>query len=762
MAFNLPTNLSTVEAWAGALYGYSIGSTTMAQVNADIVSYGGLNNTLNAYYSAAFASQTTATVAKTIVANVGLGTDANAIAYVTGQLNAATPATRGVAVANILNAFAALTADATYGAAATAWNTTVSNSVTYASANTADVTTVAAATAASAAASAAAAAAAAGKVYNLTTSVDTFTGTGNPDTFNADNTAGGGKYTLTAADTINGSGGNDTLKVYLAANDTATGAVWTNITNVPNVYVYAKGDGAYSEDFSTSTLTSLTIDSSDNATAPAVTTKGGPAITLANTAKGVAVTDTTATAQTINLSAVTASVINTSAATKETSLTIGSSSATSNVVTTLTLPAATTALTLTGATKLTLSAVSSTTLKSVDASATTGGVLLTDTGAPTTFTFVGGAGADTLTIPDANFVLLNSGSQLDGGAGSNTLNIDVHGANFAVATADYTAINAAKNFGTIQFTQDNHTLTVDASKITASSVIALNNTAAGAATISGLKDGATVNVLASEAAVTQTLNAGIGAHTINVGLGTSSLAADTDFGTIAASTFSTINLNSVTKTTNVNTVALTIADNTSIVVTGNASTVLTVTAATTVGDAVDFSANTGTFTYTASGKGDIIKAGSGTTTINGAAAFDTITLLAGHTKVDTINSLTTQYSTSSSTVDKISNFVLGTDTLKNTIYALAAGTELGASTATASKGIINQATYSTASAFATAAIAATGAAGDAVAWVDGSGNTWVAEWKDNTAGHVHIVELVGVAASSLSTTAGTAGAVIIG
>ena len=146
MTFTLPTNLSTVEAYVGALYGYAVGSSTMTQINADIVSYGGLNNTLNAYYSAAFGSQTTASVAKTIVANVGLGTDANAIAYVTGQLNAAAPAARGAAVANILNAFAGLTADTTYGAAATAWNATVASSVAYAGSNSADVTLATAAT----------------------------------------------------------------------------------------------------------------------------------------------------------------------------------------------------------------------------------------------------------------------------------------------------------------------------------------------------------------------------------------------------------------------------------------------------------------------------------------------------------------------------------------------------------------------------------------------------------------------------------------
>ena len=140
MAFTLPTNLSTVEAYVGALYGYAVGSSTMTQINSDIVSFGGLNNTLNAYYSAAFGTQTTANVAKTIVANVGLGSDANAIAYVTGQLNSVSPSARGAAVASILNGFAGMTADSTYGSAAIAWNATVAASVTYAGSNASDAT----------------------------------------------------------------------------------------------------------------------------------------------------------------------------------------------------------------------------------------------------------------------------------------------------------------------------------------------------------------------------------------------------------------------------------------------------------------------------------------------------------------------------------------------------------------------------------------------------------------------------------------------
>lgn len=221
MAFTLAgSNLPTIESFVGALYGYAVGSATMTQVNADITTYGGLNAALNAYYTAGFSSMTTANVAKTIVANVGLGTDANAIAYVTGQLNTAAPAARGAAVANILNAFTALTADPTYGAAATAWNSKVATSVSYASANVGDATL-------SDAAQAVAVANSVGKTFTLTAGVDTFVGSAATDTFNAP--AG----TLSGLDKLVGNGGGDSLNIAAtAAFVTPSGLSVSGIDNV--------------------------------------------------------------------------------------------------------------------------------------------------------------------------------------------------------------------------------------------------------------------------------------------------------------------------------------------------------------------------------------------------------------------------------------------------------------------------------------------------------------------------------------------------
>jgi hypothetical protein len=128
-----PTNASQVQAFAGALYGVQVGSVTMAQVNNDIQGNGGLANTLNGYYSATFGGVSTATVASTVATNLGLTGDAltAGTAYITAQLNGAAAGARGAVVSNIVNLFSTLASDATFGAAATAWNTKVATAIAY-------------------------------------------------------------------------------------------------------------------------------------------------------------------------------------------------------------------------------------------------------------------------------------------------------------------------------------------------------------------------------------------------------------------------------------------------------------------------------------------------------------------------------------------------------------------------------------------------------------------------------------------------------
>ena len=227
MSFVFPTNASQVQAFAGALYGVQVGTTTMAQVNADIAANGGLASTLNSYYSATFGGVATSTVAATVAANLGLTGDALAsgTAYVEAQLNAAAAGARGAVISSIVNLFGTLSADATFGAAATAWNAKVATAAAYTgAANVAvgtEVTT--------------------GSVFTLTTGVDTLTGTASNDTFNAVQNATTGAV-LGGLDVLVGGAGDDTLNV---SDTQGTGAFTfggASITGIETVNVTTNGD----------------------------------------------------------------------------------------------------------------------------------------------------------------------------------------------------------------------------------------------------------------------------------------------------------------------------------------------------------------------------------------------------------------------------------------------------------------------------------------------------------------------------------------
>jgi len=131
MAF-IPTNASQVQQFAGALYGLTAGTQTMAYVLGEI-NKTSLDQVLNTYFTASFGKDTTASVAQRMVANLGITGDAAsaASAYVSGLLNTAPATGRGAAVKDILSTFSGLTSDATYGAAARAWTAKVDAALAY-------------------------------------------------------------------------------------------------------------------------------------------------------------------------------------------------------------------------------------------------------------------------------------------------------------------------------------------------------------------------------------------------------------------------------------------------------------------------------------------------------------------------------------------------------------------------------------------------------------------------------------------------------
>jgi S-layer protein len=425
---SLRTNAVKIQAFAGALYGIQLGTTTMAQVNADITTNGGLLNTLNGYYATAFGSVANATVAASVAANLGLTGDALAsgTTYITAQLNAAAAGARGAVISNILDLFAGLTSDATFGAAATAWNAKVEAANAYTGAtNTAIGATVGQ-----------------GAAFALTNGTDIITGTVGNDTFTAnpsvviDTTDGSQAVvdTFQIVDNINGGAGTDTLNITVA-NATTDGQ--PNLTFIENVNVKFNAAGKLNLG---AAIGVETITVANSTAAAAVNGVGAVAnLAVANQKTNVAFDGQTATTLALSLNNVgtvsaTAPVqvlvdLGAVAASKAKTLNITTNASNVEVIDTVggnVATAATIAATGTNTLKLTdglaLASLAVTGAGSVDLSSVAlvklatltvgdGGITFT-TGdsTATTFSATTGAGKDVLTVDGANVKAISTGA----------------------------------------------------------------------------------------------------------------------------------------------------------------------------------------------------------------------------------------------------------------------------------------------------------------------------------------------------------------
>ena len=187
----------TIEAMFGAQAGYAI----LKSIAAD-AEISGVDAVANGLVSFADNTATAETFAASIVANLGITVEStgstaavtDAVDFVAAQLNTAGEANWGAAVLAITTLFAGLEDDATYGAAATAYNVSVIESLNYSldEANQAPYYGPADS-----------------GEFNLTTGLDSLMGTVGDDSFIArivDNA-----NTAQSADVIDGGEGNDTL-----------------------------------------------------------------------------------------------------------------------------------------------------------------------------------------------------------------------------------------------------------------------------------------------------------------------------------------------------------------------------------------------------------------------------------------------------------------------------------------------------------------------------------------------------------------------
>ena len=510
MSFVFPTNASQVQAFAGALYGIQVGTVTMAQVNNDIQANGSLATTLNSYYSATFGSVATSTVASTVAANLGLTGDALAsgTAYITAQLNGAAAGARGAVISSIVNLFGTLSADATFGAAATAWNTKIATAVLYTGATNVAIGTEVVAS----------------SVFTLTNGVDAINGTAGNETISG---VLGTSGTYSVGDNIIGGAGTDTLNlIATTGTDGDGGLVTVNGVESINVRVLATAYASAGDQVSmnaadwtgvttlsnVSSLAGTQLDVSGLADDTTIVLNGNTDINVAynNTATGA-----TANAVLVNAgSAGTATTIGSASATNTAnfdfdmadsgfvtnvnlevrgSLNLARIEAGSNVST----------YTVTGTGNAAL--ITNDTITSFNAAAAQGNIDATFEGASEVVA-VGGAGNDVFRFGST---LTNSDS-IDGGAGTDTVVATIGAFNRNLNT---TNVEAA----TLAFTVDGGA-TFNASASTVASYSLVAGVASADASISSIADGATITV-ASDGLDDVTIDAASGAATMTLNLG---------------------------------------------------------------------------------------------------------------------------------------------------------------------------------------------------------------------------------------------------
>jgi hypothetical protein len=612
--------------------------------------------------AAQFAGLSDAAFTAKVLANVNINSftvNATALAALTqGMTDAFTafgPSARGQIVLNVVTLLSNLEGNATYGAAAAAYNTTVTSAFTFAS-NTTNTTTGTVTS---------------GLNLTLTSGVDFATGGAGNDTIIADNT--GANKQLSVADTINGGDGFDTLKVFLAAADATTGQ--PTLTSIESVFINGGAVTAYTAATGT---TNLTIDT------PAANTAGvfvvnGQSVTLSNIVPTASTTTatinqaatSTATALSLTLNNVTAGtgVVNTVDIGGANIATLNLDSNTlASKITLGNTGAGIRTINFTGSVGVTekLSAGLAGAVTTINGSTATG-ALNVDTSNATvagSFKFTGGSANDTITFANNALGTLISGAQLDGGAGTgDKIGIfDADAGGVAGLTATETArINQAVNFEVLGL---NGSLTLDASTLTSIKSFSIDTTAL-TTVINSMATGSTVTT-AVAAPTSITLGTAVGVTDVSIVLG-SATSTGTTVGTLVTTGITNVSLTSNGLAANAVT-TLTNSDNSVFTLKGATDLTLSLSAGTAVGSKIDGSAATGKLTLTGSSittSGDIIIGGSANDTINGGKGADTLTGGAGQDLFSF--TATTGANASGGTFgqpDVITDFVIGTDKLQ--------------------------------------------------------------------------------------------------
>jgi S-layer protein len=507
----ISTNGTVLARLAGGLYNTQMSNATYSEVKT--LDPSALANTL---YARDFASATDLSVATTLVTNLGLTSVTGLANWVAAQLTAAGTGNKGAKIVDLLNGFAQMTADTTYGAAATAFNALV------------DAALVLSQTTGNAGGSFAAAGIAPAATFTLTTGIDSPTiganttvnailgtgatwntfdrvvGTGTTAFNIVDNTAGA--FAAPVGSTVSGIGAV-TLSRAAASGATAIDVTVTNSTF---------GSG----------VTSFSLVESGAATV------AGPVAVTLNSATSVSVVDSQSTKFTtvaVTDGSTAATTLNTVSITGSS----GNGTLTGNAITTLNLNAAATGGTVTvtstaGARALTINTAGSTSSGSVtDAQATS--VVLNQTSAAGLGTLTAAkatsvtvnttgtsttAGAETITAATATTITL-------GGTRANTVTLT---GNSALTTLVATG-SGGVTFGDVSGITTLTSVDTSGSTAVASSATATNKTVANSVTL-GVNTsfiGGAGNDQVTVGATTKAINLGAGVNKVTLIDGTTAV-----------------------------------------------------------------------------------------------------------------------------------------------------------------------------------------------------------------------------------------------
>jgi hypothetical protein len=435
---------------------------------------------LSTAIAAQFASLTDAQFAAKILANLGINsTTVNATALAALQsgfaayLTAVTPASRGVVVMQLINILTTLEGNATYGAAATAFNDATFASFTYAS-NPGNLVPATSSTPSA--------------NFVLTAGVDTIVGTAASDTVSGTDT------TFTGLDNVNGGGGIDNLIINDVAGGMNTLNVGAIVAAIENLLFNSTGSLTIDTQTNFSGVTNitanvgagsdLTIQTKANATTVTASAVSGTLDDVTITDNGTLATDKLATVSLnmldddaavssdalVNLTVTNATANGHVTVTNNTvghtlNLTVGGNAAGSMVAdaaaTTLNVTTTSTSsstITAGAATKVTFAGAGASTAAQdfaasavIDASTSTGGVTLTNS-LEIAQQFTGGSGKDSVIVAAGNTkaiammggddtvtmsAAVGTGGSVDGGDGTDTL---------SMAAADAAAVSVTSAF----------------------------------------------------------------------------------------------------------------------------------------------------------------------------------------------------------------------------------------------------------------------------------------------------------------------------